>query len=79
MERIASLPFGLAVLVLFGIVMLRANATYGAGRAVAAGGRHTRLARQLDSPPMRRAEAIIARWEPPPSRCVSSPWASRRR
>jgi membrane protein DedA with SNARE-associated domain len=65
MERIASLPFGLAVLTLFAIVMLRANATYWAGRAVAAGGRHTRLARQLDSPPMRRAEAIIARWGAP--------------
>lgn len=62
MEHIASLPFGYAVSVLFVIVMLRANATYWAGRGIAAGGRHTRLVRQLDSPAMRRAEAVIARW-----------------
>lgn len=65
MDYITSLPFGLAVSALFVIVMLRANATYWAGRGIAAGGRRTRLERQLDSPAMRRAEAIIARWGAP--------------
>ncbi|GAB3250992.1 DedA family protein [Arthrobacter pigmenti] len=65
MDYITSLPFGLAVSALFVIVMLRANATYWAGRGIAAGGRRTRLVRRLDSPGMRRAEAIIARWGAP--------------
>lgn len=65
MEYIISLPFGLAVSALFVIVMLRANATYWAGRGLAAGGRRTRLERRLDSPGMRRAEATIARWGAP--------------
>ncbi|WP_081416457.1 DedA family protein [Arthrobacter castelli] len=65
MEYITSLPFGLAVSALFVIVMLRANATYWTGRGIAAGGRRTRLERKLDSPGMRRAEAIIARWGAP--------------
>lgn len=65
MDYITSLPFGLAVSALFAIVMLRANATYWAGRGIAAGGRRTRLERQMDSPAMRRAEAIIARWGAP--------------
>ncbi|HET7414959.1 MAG TPA: VTT domain-containing protein [Arthrobacter sp.] len=64
-QPFSSLPFGLAVSALFVIVMLRANATYWAGRGIAAGGRRTRLERQLDSPGMRRAEAIIGRWGAP--------------
>lgn len=65
MEFFTSLPFGLAFLSLFCIVMARANATYWLGRGAAAGGRKTRLKKYLDSAPMARAEAIIARWGAP--------------
>ncbi|WP_285724443.1 DedA family protein [Psychromicrobium xiongbiense] len=65
MEFITTLPFGLAFAVLFCIVLGRSNATYWLGRGAAAGGRRTRLKRYLDSAPMARAEAIIARWGAP--------------
>lgn len=65
MESITSLPFIWAFLALFGIVMMRANATYWAGRGLAAGGRKTTLQKHLDSPAMLRAEKIIARWGAP--------------
>ncbi|MGO2540219.1 MAG: DedA family protein [Specibacter sp.] len=65
MESITSLPFAWAFLALFVIVMLRSNATYWAGRGLAAGGRKTRLQKHLDSPAVLRAEKIIARWGAP--------------
>lgn len=65
MDSILSLPFAWAFLILFVIVMLRSNATYWAGRGLAAGGRKTQLAKYLDSPAVQRAEKIIARWGSP--------------
>ena len=65
MDTIASLPFAWAYLLLFAVVMLRSNATYWAGRGVAAGGRKTRLQKYLQSPSVARAEAAIARWGAP--------------
>ncbi|NYE94456.1 membrane protein DedA with SNARE-associated domain [Psychromicrobium silvestre] len=65
MDFFTSLPFGLAFLSLFCIVMARANATYWLARGAAAGGRKTKLRKYLDSAPMARAEAIIARWGAP--------------
>lgn len=65
MDTIVSLPFFWAFLVLFVIVMLRSNATYWAGRGLAAGGRRTRLQKHLNSPAVLRAEKIIARWGAP--------------
>ncbi|ACQ80027.1 membrane-associated protein [Beutenbergia cavernae DSM 12333] len=57
-------PFGWVVVALFGIVLLRAQATYWLGRAVAAGVWHTRLASRLDSPGMTRALGFVHRWGP---------------
>ncbi|MDJ0313975.1 VTT domain-containing protein [Arthrobacter sp. H35-D1] len=65
MDSIVSLPFVWAFLILFVIVMLRSNGTYWAGRALAAGGRKTKLQKHLDSPAVVRAEKIIARWGAP--------------
>ncbi|POH59026.1 hypothetical protein CVS28_08875 [Arthrobacter glacialis] len=65
MDSIVSLPFIWAFLILFAIVMLRSNATYWAGRGLAAGGRKTKLQKHLDSPAVLRAEKIIARWGAP--------------
>ncbi|WP_343317472.1 VTT domain-containing protein [Arthrobacter sp. TMP15] len=65
MDSILSLPFVWAFLILFVIVMLRSNATYWAGRGLAAGGRKTALAKHLDSAAVQRAEKIIARWGAP--------------
>lgn len=65
MDSIVSLPFVWAFLILFAIVMMRSNATYWAGRGLAAGGRKTKLQRHLDSPAVQRAEKIIARWGAP--------------
>jgi membrane protein DedA with SNARE-associated domain len=60
-----GLPFPLAFGVLFGIVMLRANATYWIGRGAESGAERTRLSRALESPKFRRAQAIVARWGAP--------------
>lgn len=65
MDSIVSLPFIWAFLILFVIVMLRSNATYWAGRGLAAGGRKTKLQKHLDAPAVLRAEKIIARWGAP--------------
>lgn len=65
MDSIVSLPFVWAFLILFCIVMLRSNATYWAGRGLAAGGRKTKFQKHLDSPAVLRAEKIIARWGAP--------------
>lgn len=62
MNGIMSLPFVWAFSILFVIVMFRSNATYWAGRGVAAGGRKTRLHKYLDSAAVLRAEKVIARW-----------------
>lgn len=65
MESIISLPFVWAFAILFVIVMLRSNATYWAGRGLAAGGRKTNMQKYLNSPAVLRAERIIARWGAP--------------
>jgi membrane protein DedA with SNARE-associated domain len=65
MDGIMSLPFAWAFGILFVIVMLRSNATYWAGRGVAAGGRKTRLHKYLNSASVLRAEKVIARWGAP--------------
>lgn len=63
MDSIRELPFGLAYLTLFVIVMLRANATYWVGRLVVGGGRRSaRIQRLLDSRAMGLAERFIKRW-----------------
>ena len=51
-------PFGVVVLALFVIVMLRANGTYWLGRAMAAGARRSRWEKLLES----RHYATGARW-----------------
>jgi len=51
-------PFGVVVLALFVIVMLRANGTYWVGRALAAGARRSRWEKLLES----RHYATGARW-----------------
>ncbi|WP_233120658.1 DedA family protein [Tessaracoccus sp. ZS01] len=51
-------PFAVVVVALFGIVMLRANATYWLGRGIAAGARRTRLVKLMES----RHYATGARW-----------------
>lgn len=65
MDSIVSLPFVWAFLILFAIVMLRSNATYWAGRGLAAGGRRTNMQKYMDSPAVLRAEKLIARWGAP--------------
>lgn len=65
MDNITSLPFIWAYLILFCIVMARSNATYWAGRGLAAGGRKTRMQKYLDSAAVARAEKIIAKWGAP--------------
>lgn len=65
MDSIVSLPFVWAFLILFVIVLLRSNATYWAGRGLAAGGRKTKIQKYMDSPAMLRAEKLVARWGAP--------------
>ncbi len=55
-------PFLITFAVLFGIVFLRAQATYWAGRGVITGALHTRLADRLNGPRLTRALAAINRW-----------------
>ncbi|MBN9611572.1 MAG: hypothetical protein BGO26_10340 [Actinobacteria bacterium 69-20] len=54
--------FAITFGVLFGIVLLRAQATYWAGRGAVTGARHTRLGRRLDGARMTRAVAALNRW-----------------
>ena len=62
MNWIAQQPFALAFVLLFVIVMLRANATYWLGRGLLNGGRlSTKLARHLEGPTMLRAQRLSAR------------------
>jgi membrane protein DedA with SNARE-associated domain len=61
---IAGVPFWVVYLAAFGIVLVRAQATYWAGRGVARGTGGTRMAARLGSP---RAAAVVARvhrWGP---------------
>ncbi len=65
MNSIISLPFIWAFLILFCVAMLRSNATYWAGRGLAAGGRKTKMQKYMDAPAVLRAERLIARWGAP--------------
>lgn len=55
----------IAVIVLFGIVLARAQATYWIGRAAAAGTLRSRWSRLLSGPKVTRATETINRWGPP--------------
>lgn len=61
MEEIRSWPWAWAWLALFAIVLLRAGATYGIGRLVAAGV----LRRREPGPRLRAAAERVDRWGPP--------------
>lgn len=61
MAQITSWPWAWAWATLFAIVLLRAGATYGIGRAVAAG----LLRRGEPGPRVRRAMDRVERWGPP--------------
>jgi membrane protein DedA with SNARE-associated domain len=62
-------PFAVVVLALFGIVVIRAQATYWLGRGLAAGTLRTPLARRagrrLSGPRMSRALGLLNRWGAP--------------
>ena len=61
---IAGVPYWVVYLAAFGIVLVRAQATYWAGRGVARGTGSTRVARRLERP---RAVAVVDRvhrWGP---------------
>lgn len=55
-------PFAITWAVLFGIVLLRAQATYWAGRGVITGALRTRLASWLSGPRLTRAIDAMNRW-----------------
>lgn len=62
-DSILELPWALAYLTLFVIVMLRANATYWVGRLMVMGGRRSpRVERWLTSPTAAKAERFTRRW-----------------
>lgn len=62
MTWISEQPFALAFVLLFTIVMLRANATYWLGRGALNGGRLSKkMARHLEGPTMLRAQRLSAR------------------
>lgn len=62
MNWISQQPFALAFVLLFVIVMLRANATYWLGRGALNGGRLSKkMARHLEGPTMLRAQRLSAR------------------
>ncbi len=60
-----GLPFGIAVVALFLIVFLRAQATYWIGRGVIAGALRTKLADKLTGPRTMRAIELLNKWGPP--------------
>src|SRR5689334_482736 len=60
-----GMPFGIAVVALFVIVLLRAQATYWIGRGVIAGALRTRFAGRLSGPRFTRAIALLNRYGPP--------------
>lgn len=55
-------PFAITFIILFGIVLLRAQATYWAGRAAARGAERTRLGTRLSGPRVTRAITALHRW-----------------
>lgn len=61
-DRILTLPWGLAFAALWAGVMLRANATYWIGRGIAAGTAHSRWSALLATPTYARAQALYERW-----------------
>ena len=65
MELLRSWPYPVTVAALFGIVLLRANATYWLGRAAWAGADRTRLHRLLSSLAFARAQRLVQRWGAP--------------
>lgn len=58
-------PYLVIVAALFGIVFLRANATYWLGRLISAGAQRTRARRMMDSPGYQRAVERLNQWGPP--------------
>ncbi|WP_281861426.1 DedA family protein [Salana multivorans] len=61
----ADFPFGIAVVALFVIVLLRAQGTYWLGRGVAAGARTRPAVRRItEGPGVVRAIALLHRWGP---------------
>jgi membrane protein DedA with SNARE-associated domain len=58
-------PFAITFAVLFGIVLLRAQATYWLGRGVTAGVLHTRWADRISGPRTTKAIASLNRYGPP--------------
>jgi membrane protein DedA with SNARE-associated domain len=62
---IAGVPFWVVYLAAFGIVLVRAQATYWAGRGVARGTARTRLTERLTSPRAAAWVARVHRWGPP--------------
>lgn len=63
-DAIASVGWWAAFLFLFGVVFLRAQATYWIGRGAVAGALHTRMRRAVESDGMARAHAYLERWGP---------------
>lgn len=64
MDDILKLPFGVALAILFGIVMIRVNVTYWIGRGAAAGVERSRFAGRFHGSKAARAQALIQRWGP---------------
>ena len=60
-----NLPYGLTILALFCIVMIRSNGTYWIGRGIVAGTSHTRWRRVLETRPYRVGSSWLNRWGPP--------------
>jgi membrane protein DedA with SNARE-associated domain len=60
-----DVPYPVVVAALFGIVMVRANATYWLGRAAAAGTERSRVGRLMRAPGYARAVRALHRWGPP--------------
>lgn len=65
LEAIRGWPYPLTVTALFVIVLLRAGATYGLGRAAEAGARRTRAATMMSRPGFERARRLVLRWGAP--------------
>lgn len=61
----AGWPYPVTVIALFVVVLARAGATYGIGRAMRAGAGRTRLSRWLDSPGFAEAQRLLSRWGAP--------------
>lgn len=62
---IAGVPYWVVYLAAFGIVLVRAQVTYWAGRGVARGTVRTRVAEHLASPRAAAWVARVHRWGPP--------------